>query len=347
MTTKYFIGADVLTGEQDRRLLGIKIGGKTSNTIELISLSIRSEDNKHLLLISKDFNLKEAWNRFELVEVQGVVVTYEKRYIVRERILRPLFYTILERMANLDENLKPESVYRKARLFLPHGEEGHTFNYITLKVLIDYIGLSREALKQKIIDFIKVKGYINPEFYIHDSVEKWIAISSLFTEEEKELYNIPKICITLKQEEKRIKGLEAIRRSMWLHPIKSIRNEMSYFPDLNYNNFTSESNYIRDMYYKIENTYTSMFRAIGKTTNQIDNAVQDLFEGKTLVLQVGSLGASPVGYDSNSIVGVFPHHKEINHFIEQLARRMAIEHNLHLINRTNRIISLKSFFKQD
>ena len=62
---KYFYDTEFLEGKQDRRFLGIKYG-KTLPTIDLISIGIVCEDGREYYAISKDFNLKEAWNRFDL-----------------------------------------------------------------------------------------------------------------------------------------------------------------------------------------------------------------------------------------------------------------------------------------
>jgi hypothetical protein len=63
---KYFIDTEFLEGTQDKRLLGIKYG-KTPPTIDLISIGIVDDNNNIYHAISKDFNLWEAWNRYDLV----------------------------------------------------------------------------------------------------------------------------------------------------------------------------------------------------------------------------------------------------------------------------------------
>lgn len=61
---KYFLDTEFVEGTQQRSFLGIKIG-ETKPTIDLISIGIVAEDGREYYAISKDFNLKEAWNRFD------------------------------------------------------------------------------------------------------------------------------------------------------------------------------------------------------------------------------------------------------------------------------------------
>ena len=64
---KYFLDTEFLEGTQQRRLCSIELPKlfDTKNTIDLISIGIVAEDGREYYAISKDFNLKEAWNRYE------------------------------------------------------------------------------------------------------------------------------------------------------------------------------------------------------------------------------------------------------------------------------------------
>lgn len=68
----------------------------TPPTIDLISIGIVSEDGRELYEISKDFNLKDAWNRYDLKErwINGVC-TKHKEYWIRENVLYPIFRGLL------------------------------------------------------------------------------------------------------------------------------------------------------------------------------------------------------------------------------------------------------------
>ncbi len=61
---KYFYDCEFLEGTQ-KTWTGVSLP-----TIDLISIGIVSEDDRKYYAISKDFNLKEAWNRYDLKEVK-------------------------------------------------------------------------------------------------------------------------------------------------------------------------------------------------------------------------------------------------------------------------------------
>ena len=58
---KYFIDTEFLEGTQKKWF------GETKPTIDLISIGIVGEDGREYYAISKDFNIKEAWNRYDKV----------------------------------------------------------------------------------------------------------------------------------------------------------------------------------------------------------------------------------------------------------------------------------------
>ena len=69
--------------------------GKTKPTIDLISIGIVSDDGREYYAISKDFNLKEAWNRFQ-IEERTPFEKYNgfsgrKNYWIRDNVLKPIF----------------------------------------------------------------------------------------------------------------------------------------------------------------------------------------------------------------------------------------------------------------
>ena len=57
---KYFLDTEFIEGTQ-KSWFGIN----TKPTIDLISIGIVAEDGREYYAISKDFNLKEAWNRYD------------------------------------------------------------------------------------------------------------------------------------------------------------------------------------------------------------------------------------------------------------------------------------------
>src|ERR1035437_3915470 len=85
---KYFIDTEFIEGTQR------KIFGKTKPTIDLISIGIVSNDGRKYYAISKDFNLKEAWNRHDLLEAntnKNHSMNDIKVYWIRENVLKQIW----------------------------------------------------------------------------------------------------------------------------------------------------------------------------------------------------------------------------------------------------------------
>jgi hypothetical protein len=66
---KYFLDTEFLEGTQKRIFQFLYFWKNTPNTIDLISIGIVAEDGNYA--ISKDFNLKEAWNRFDWKDIDN------------------------------------------------------------------------------------------------------------------------------------------------------------------------------------------------------------------------------------------------------------------------------------
>ena len=92
---KYFLDTEFLEGTQK------SFFGKTKPTIDLISIGIVSEDGREYYAISKDFNLKEVWNRWdgEYYEQTAYEKYHQfpmkKKYWIRENILKPIWSEIV------------------------------------------------------------------------------------------------------------------------------------------------------------------------------------------------------------------------------------------------------------
>jgi hypothetical protein len=63
---KFFYDTEFLEGPQSKRFLGIPYG-KTRPTIDLISIGMVREDGLEYYAVSRDFNLREAWYRHEII----------------------------------------------------------------------------------------------------------------------------------------------------------------------------------------------------------------------------------------------------------------------------------------
>lgn len=102
---KYFYDTEFLEGTQKKFL------GNTMPTIDLISIGIVCEDGREYYAVSKDFNLKEAWNRYDLKHEQvygdmrnqfpnGIT---KKVYWIRENVLKPIYYEWVGKDVNFHE----------------------------------------------------------------------------------------------------------------------------------------------------------------------------------------------------------------------------------------------------
>jgi hypothetical protein len=153
----YYIDTEFLEGTQEPKLLILKsrLGhlmiGKPKPTIDLISIGIVAEDGREYYAISKDFNLKEAWNRFDLkddYDVNGDLVrNIKKVYWIRENVLKPIFDELVNKLALEKEKAN--------RIFDTNGYI--KFTYHNFKKLIEKYGKTNEEIAKEIKDFCKLK----------------------------------------------------------------------------------------------------------------------------------------------------------------------------------------------
>lgn len=169
---KYFIDTEFLEGTQTKRVLGFNVG-QTKPTVDLISIGIVSEDGREYYAISKEFNLKEAWNRFQWkvedihpakFRQKGMSATYgnmaypKKEYWIRENVLKPIFLELAEK----------EDVFA-------YGESNY-FTFKNFKYLIKKYGKTNTQIAEEVKDFVSQKGllYVNRVDYYgftHDALK--------------------------------------------------------------------------------------------------------------------------------------------------------------------------------
>lgn len=139
---KVFLDTEFLEGEQDKRFLGFKYG-KTKPTIDLISIAMVSEDGREYYSVSKDFNLYEAWNRYDLVweqssgDMRNIFPEGRNRkvYWIRENVLKPIFEEMFRPINDSKDN-----DYRK-------------FTYSNFKYMISKYGKTREQIAEEVFQF--------------------------------------------------------------------------------------------------------------------------------------------------------------------------------------------------
>lgn len=150
---KYFYDTEFLEGTQKKWFK------QSEPTIDLISIGIVAEDGREYYAVSKDFNLKEAWNRWEgeYHELSNFEKSHgfppRKKYWIRENVLKPIFNDLLFR-GWLDVNI----------------DKGK-FTYRNLKFLINKYGKANKQISEEIIDFCAAKKNIFETDGLGQSVE--------------------------------------------------------------------------------------------------------------------------------------------------------------------------------
>lgn len=183
---KYFFDTEFLEGKQRLRktfleaLFATKI--YTEPTIDLISIGIVAEDGREYYAISKDFNLSEAWNRYDLKEAntnENHSLNDIKVYWIRQKVLKPIF---------------KELWYEKGHLQNLHNVS-NDFTYYNFKKLIKLYGKCNQQIAKEVEQFCKpnetkavnagidaIIGNIDPntEFYGYYSDYDWVVFCWLF-----------------------------------------------------------------------------------------------------------------------------------------------------------------------
>ena len=167
---KYFMDFEFLEGDIPVKIFGLNIPKwliKPNNTIQPISIGLVSSDNREYYAISKDFNLKEAWNRYDLepdIDNGGI----KKVYWIRENVLRPIFDEFLNPvMDSKDNNLR-------------------VFNYKNFKTLVNKYGKSNKQIAEEIKSFTMQYSeneneiWDKPKFYAYFADYDWVAFCWLF-----------------------------------------------------------------------------------------------------------------------------------------------------------------------
>lgn len=202
---KYFIDTEFLEGTQTKKVLGFNVG-QTKPTIDLISIGIVAEDGREYYAISKEFNLKEAWNRFELkpdIDNGGM----KKVYWIRENVLKHIW-----------NDLNGAEVYgffktKKDRFDYKLGME---FSYRSLKYLLNEYGKTNAQIAEEVKEFVSIKaaclsklkdvqnGIVHPssvfpEFYGYYADYDWVVFCWLFGKMIDLPQGFPMYCNDLKQ----------------------------------------------------------------------------------------------------------------------------------------------------
>ncbi len=231
---KYFIDTEFIEGSQTKRLLSIPIG-KTRPTIDLISIGIVCEDGREYYAISKDFNLKEAWNRWQQRTGEGDRNNIEpKEYWLRDNVCRNLF------------NNETFKFYDSID------------TYKEFKNLVKHFGKSNAQIAEEIKEFTHLihsrllpDGHRSkPEFYGYYADYDWVVFCWLFGKMIDLPKGFPMYCNDLKQESDRIYNLkkEEYTKGGGRNFINEMSNHLDYPKQTNEHNALADAKWNKRLY---------------------------------------------------------------------------------------------------
>lgn len=177
----YYFNFQYLDGEQTKRFIGIPYG-KTKPMIDVISIGIVNNGCRKYYAINKEFNLREAWNRFEWKEWNSVheEKLFQKSYTIRETVLKAIWI----------ELFKIHGKYTKISDAVFAWEEmKDREKYVYLKLLILKYGKTRKEIanyikciigsKESVANWDEVKNKISFNFYGFDCKDYSKCLSSI------------------------------------------------------------------------------------------------------------------------------------------------------------------------
>lgn len=255
---KYFLDTEFLEGSQKTFF------GQSKPTIDLISIGIISELGDEYYAISKDFNLKEAWDRWQ---PDRDCSEYEKEYWIRENVLMHIHYELSLKEAN--HNLK----YDKWRDLITQRENGNygDRHFKTLKKLLNKYGKTNAQIAFEVLNFVhgyndigNWLGTLNEyyqaqkksepkelvEFYAYYGAYDWVAFCWIFGK----MIDLPKgfhmYCRDLKQilDEKEMARQDGT-------DMVELRNLPTYPKQENEHNALADAKWNKELYYFLNTLY--------------------------------------------------------------------------------------------
>lgn len=240
----YFIDTEFLEGTQKESFPVSLFRKNTPPTIDLISIGIVAEDGREYYAISKDFNLKEAWNRYQMKQVYGDVRNAfpkeVKEYWIRENVLKHIYRELYFKTNDV-------SYSQAAFLYkgIQEGKHDDLFTYEMLKHLINHYGKTNKQIANEIVEFVygessnldglsplqeaqkyEPNNHIPiPKFYGYFADYDWVAFCWLFGKMIELPKGFPKYCIDLKQIlDEKITSLNwMFGRDIWSNSNRSIK----------------------------------------------------------------------------------------------------------------------------
>ena len=186
----YFLDTEFIEGSQK------KLFGHTKPTIDLISIGIVSEDGREYYAISKDFNLKEAWNRYDIkkewysIDESNQSTRDIKVYWLRDNVLKSIFIEL--RAKEVEEY----NIAKRINVVLDFPT--YSFCFREFRRLINKYGKSNKQIAEEVYNFcsndyhkgnnldydqrIQYSLYdkFKPQFYGYYSNHDWVVFCWLF-----------------------------------------------------------------------------------------------------------------------------------------------------------------------
>lgn len=197
---KYFLDTEFIEGWKKPISWLPTIGNfnKKYHSIQLISIGIVAEDGREYYAISKDFNLKEAWNRNDIDPNHKRNYKQKDNYWIRENVLKPIF-----------EEMRKE--YMKHEYVTYLNSDYKNFNYSNFKALLFKYGKTNKQIAEEIKHFCDASKNIHPsneffygdlknvDFYAYYADYDWVVFCSLFGTMMDLPKGFPMYCKDLKQ----------------------------------------------------------------------------------------------------------------------------------------------------
>ncbi len=222
---KYFIDTEFLEGSQKEKFPISLFRKQTPNTIDLISIGIVAEYGREYYAISKDFNLEEAWNRFQMDEEydgSGKLLQDKKKvYWLRDNVLKPIWRDLFKTYQLTND------VYsnKASNFFIQDVDSGYFdkhFSFKSLKSLLKLYGKTNKQIAKDIKDFTNIAYFTietgktrevpilgkvpvyewlkdKPEFYAYYADYDWVVFCWLFGKMMDLPKGFPMYCKDLKQ----------------------------------------------------------------------------------------------------------------------------------------------------
>jgi hypothetical protein len=237
----YYLDTEFLEGTQTKRFLGLPYGN-TKPTIDLISIGIVAEDGREYYAISKDFNLKEAWNRYDIKK--GVtkpkymwdskIKEDEKVYWIRENVLKPI-------MVELQVQYNKDT-----------GKSKNGWEFKDFKYLINKYGKTNQQIAKEIKIFVRHPNNLSsnitsPKFYGYYADFDWVVFAWLFGKMIDLPTGFPKFCIDLKQELDK-KAIVYFKDKTLEQNISYIKNRDDYPKQTNVHNALADARWNKQLH---------------------------------------------------------------------------------------------------